>query len=112
MRTYSVGTFLLEKLGNMALWAEDEIGKENMPADIVCLVESLGSIEVTYLATILHENHTSLVHRDWTTVVKLLTDEPRVPEELVSVIHAIRSREQMHDKFWRYLCLFSETVAN
>lgn len=107
-----VGSFLLEKLGNMARWATDEIGKENMPADIVGLVDTLGSIEVTYLATILHENHTALVHSDWPTVVKLLTDEPRVPRELISVIHAIRSRETMHDKFWRYLCLFSETVSN
>jgi len=108
----SVGSFLLQKLGNMARWAEQEIGKENMPADLVALVDTLGSIEATYLATILHENHMALVHRDWFSLMKLLENEPRVPSELSLAVRAIQERETMHDKFWRYLCLFSDTVAN
>ena len=107
-----VGQFLKEKLGNMVRWVMQEVGKENLPTDIEELVDKLGSVEVTYLAEILHENRTTLVHRDWATVVKLIADEPHLPIELAYVIQTIRKRDDMQDKFWRYLLMFSDVVDN
>ena len=36
-------------------------------------------------------------------------ESPAMPS-FVAVCHAVRSREDMHDKFWRYLELFRDVV--
>ena len=57
-----VGEFLQQKLLNMSYWTVDSIGKENLPADVISIVKTLGSVEVTYLAQILLENHSMIIH--------------------------------------------------
>lgn len=42
----------------------------------------------------------------------LLNDKENLPAELVSVIDFVHGRPQLHDKFWRYLQLFSDTVSS
>jgi hypothetical protein len=107
-----VGQFLQDKLLNMAKWIVAEVGKENIPLDVEAVVGALSSIEVTYFAQTLHENKVSIVHRDWLKLIQLLIDEPRVPSSLMDIAQIVRSRVDMHDKFWRYLSLFVEVVDN
>ena len=33
----TIGDFLRHKMGNMARWVSDEVGKENLPVDVVGL---------------------------------------------------------------------------
>ena len=47
--------------------------------------------------------------RDWRGLVGAIERE-RLPMDLGLIVHAVRSREYMHDKFWRYLEMFSRAV--
>ena len=107
----TVGEFLKEKLVNMAVWIEGEIGKENLPVDVVQLSRDRRAVEVTILAEVLNANSTLVTHRDWSGLVRRLTEED-LPVDFAAVLHAVRAREELHDKFWRYMELFREVVQS
>jgi hypothetical protein len=109
----SVGSFLKEKLGNMAKWVTEEVGKENLSIDIEKFVCSRSELEVTFLAETLNGNATTIVHKDWCGLSKILTDD-KIPlhfqTQFSELLHAVRGREDLHDKFWRYMNLFKDVV--
>ena len=53
MTTHTVGTFLREKMNNMAKWVHDEVGKENLGVDLVDFVAKKTDSELVYLAGLL-----------------------------------------------------------
>ena len=105
-----LGAFLKEKLGNMARWVTGEVGKENLPVDIEQLINDRSVVEVTFLATVLDANSAKVAHRDWSGLVRVMQAED-LPVDFFAVVQAVRSRPELHDKFWRYLELFSNTVG-
>jgi len=100
------GTFIKQKLTNMAKWIEEEVGKENLPVDLVTGITERSELEVTVLCGALQSNTAVLIHRDWYGLNKLLAGTTGVPCELVDVLVLVQKREDLHDKFWRYLELF------
>lgn len=103
MSEQSVGSFIKEKLFNMAKWVEGEID-----VDLKQYVAARTETECTYLAGLLSTNSDKIVHRDWGGLARI----GDIPEELQGVFHRIRQREDMHDKFWRYLELFAKVISN
>jgi len=95
--SYTVASFLREKVGNMAAWLE----REGMPSRPLPHMPDIG---LTAFAQTLRETYAEAIEaRDFDAVGE-------IPEELVEVIKYVRERPALHDKFWRYLALFSDTV--
>ena len=103
------GAFLKTKLQNMARWVEFEIGRENLPADVIAGTDGRSELEVCMLAGALQANKDVTIHRDWVGMARLMR-EHSFPAEVQGVITAIRARDGMHDKFWRYVDLFVEVA--
>ena len=104
------GAYLKEKLSNMARWVVAEVGKENLPVDIVAGIDGRSELEVTMLAAVLQSNTNVSTLRNWDEIQQLVTTN-NLPSELGTVVALIRDKESMHDKFWRYIELFSEVAA-
>ena len=98
----TVGAFILNKLSNMAKWVDLEVGTEACQK----LVKGRTEMEATYMAEMLLSHSDEVGHRNWDDLVAL-TD---LPAEVLAIAEAVRAREDMHDKFWRYLELFVQTV--
>jgi|TARA_X000000368_G_scaffold418069_1_gene416404 hypothetical protein len=107
--TVELGVFLKQKFGNMARWVTGEVGKENLPVDLEHLINDRSVVEVTFLATVLDANSDKVAHRDWSGLVRMMQAED-LPVDFVTVVQAVRSRPELHDKFWRYLELFRDSV--
>ena len=62
---------------------------------------------------VLNANSEKINHRDWCGLVGMLDDDAiasDVAAQFTELIHVVRVREAMHDKFWRYLELFKGVV--
>tara|TARA_Y100000401_G_scaffold20822_1_gene13933 strand:- start:1174 stop:1527 length:354 start_codon:yes stop_codon:yes gene_type:complete len=109
----TVGDFLKTKLGNMARWVSDGVGKENLTIDPVAFVAERSALECVVLADAVASHKAVVMSRDWRGLAKLLKDEA-VPEEwavsFACLLHAVKAREDMHDKFWRYMELFRDVI--
>ena len=108
--TQTKGSFLLEKLTNMAKWVTQEVGKENLPVDIITGIAGRSALEVTALCGALEANADLATHRNWSGLVQLL-EANSASMELQEVIVAVQQRPTMHDKFWRYIDLFVTVVC-
>lgn len=104
------GAFLKQKLINMARWVTEELGQENLPADLIADITDRSELECTLIASQLQSNKSLATHRDWVRLGQSLGDE-RLPPWLQEVIVRVRKKETMHDKFWRYVELFIEVAA-
>lgn len=102
----TVGEFLREKLTNMACWITSELGETSV--DIKQYLAERTDTEIAYLVGILGSNSTMITHRDWSGLARVA----ELPLELLELFQSIRKRDDMHDKFWRYLALFSEVISN
>ncbi len=109
----TVGAFVKEKLGNMARWVTREVGKENLTVDLEQFARDRTEAEVTFLAEVLSSNSAKINHRDWCGLVGML-DDTAIPGDVAAqfqeLVQAVRAREELHDKFWRYLELFKSVV--
>ncbi len=103
------GDFLLEKLNNMAKWVVTEVGKENLPVDILAGIAGRSALEVTVLCSTLEANADLATHRNWSGLVQLMKMN-NAPFELQQVVVAVQQRPKMHDKFWRYIDLFVTVI--
>ena len=93
----TIGAFLQHKMTNMAVWLADSGGPAPMGA--------LTCVQATQFAEILRAEHADAIkERSFDTL--------NAPTELQEVIEFVQSREDLQDKFWRYLALFSDTVKN
>ena len=110
----TVGAFLKDKLRNLALWVTESIGKENISMDLELFVNRRSEVEITFFADILNSNSAKVVHRDWAGLVGILSTDATIPKEVadtfIQILQLVRQRQQMHDKFWRYMELFKDTV--
>jgi hypothetical protein len=88
----------------MTTWIESELGTQSV--DLKQYVAERTDTEIAYIVGILSTNSTQIAKRDWDG---LTVD---IPTELTSVFQRIRKREDMHDKFWRYLTLFVDVISN
>ena len=104
------GEFLKEKLGNMARWVAEEVGKENLPVDVIAGIAGRSELECCTLSGVLQANKDLATHQNWSGLVQLLSAEG-CPRELQEVVAIIQKRPAMHDKFWRYIGLFIEIAG-
>jgi hypothetical protein len=104
------GAFLKEKLQNLARWVIAEVGKENLPVDLIAGVDGRSELEAAYMASTLESNSVLVAHRDWRGLAQLFSNRTGKQEELQQVVTVIRQRPEMHDKFWRYMELFVEVA--
>lgn len=103
----TVGEFLREKMSNMGRWVNKELGNEiNM--DLEQYVAGRTETELAVIASLLSTNSTIIIHKDWSGLSRL----GEIPADLQTCFHCIRQREDMHDKFWRYLHLFRDVISN
>lgn len=103
----TVGQFLREKLTNMGMWVTSELGDQSS-VDIKQYIAERSDTEIAYVVGILRSNSNMITHRDWSG----LSRTADLPKELLDTFQAIRKREDMHDKFWRYLDLFVQVISN
>lgn len=99
----SVGEFLKEKMGNMSRWVEGELH-----VDLKQYVAARTERECTYIAGLLSTNSDKITLRDWSGLASV----GDLPQELQRVFLLIRQREDMHDKFWRYMDMFVQVISN
>ena len=104
------GAFLKQKLQNMARWVEQEVGKENLPADMVAGIASRSEMEATALSGTLHSNREQVAQRDWRDLLHSIADGNEIPASVLEVVKCIEQRRSMHEKFWRYMDLFVEVA--
>ncbi len=103
----TVGEFLREKLTNMASWVNSELGTQSSE-DLKQYVAERKETEIAFIAGLLSTNSNLIAHKDWSGLARL----GDIPAEMQEIFHAIRKRDDMHDKFWRYLHLFAEVISN
>lgn len=110
MEGQTIGQFLKQKLGNMAKWVNSEVGKENLPVDVIAGIAGRSELEATVLGNLLRSNKRMVDQRNWAGLSSLarMNNMP----ELEEVIVAINQRPTMHDKFWRYMDLFVEVMGS
>ena len=104
------GEFLQEKMHNMARWVTQEVGKENLSADIVAAMNGRTALEITMVCSVLEANKDLSTHRNWSGLVQLLSANS-APPELQEVVVAVQRQPKMHDKFWRYIDMFATVSA-
>jgi|MDSW01.1.fsa_nt_gb hypothetical protein len=105
------GAFLKEKVGNFGVWVQQGVGKENLPVDVSRALTGRSELEAVALAGALLSNADEVAHRDWGGLASALAAREGAPPWLGEVLSAVRSRQEMHEKFWRYLDLFVEVAA-
>ena len=109
MSEQTKGEFLQEKMLNMAKWVTLEVGKENLPADLIAGIDGRSVLEVTMVCGLIEANEDLTTLRNWSGLVLLMAAN-NVPTELQEVVALVRQKEAMHDKFWRYMRLFIDVV--
>lgn len=92
------------KMSNMARWVSQEIGKENLPVDIVADFDRQTAFDIAVIAANLVANRDLATRRDWSGLVQLI--ECIDVEPLDTIVIAVQCRPEMHDKFWRYIDSF------
>lgn len=110
MSEQTKGAFLQEKMGNMARWVDQEVGKENLSVDIITDINGRSALEVTVLAGALEANRDLVTHRNWSGLVQLMAAN-NASSGLQEVLVAVQRTPAMHDKFWRYFELFATVSA-
>ena len=114
--TQTVGAFLKAKLSNLAVWVIESLGKENINMDLEQFVNRRSEVEITFFADVLSSNSAKVVHRDWAGLVGILSTDATIPSDVsatfIDLLQLVRSRPELHDKFWRYMELFRDVVNN
>lgn len=106
MSNQTIGHFLREKLTNMGGWINEELGTQ--PVDLKQYVAERTETEIAYVVGLLSTNSNLITQRNWSGLAGLAD----LPAELQTVFSLIHQREEMHDKFWRYLELFVVVISN
>ena len=97
----TVAQYLRMKLENMKTWLAAEGCK--VPLTL------LQDVQIVALAQILFDDYSdAIARRDFTA---LLADEQNLPMVVLKAVLFVEQHEPLHDKFWRYLELFSKTVS-
>ena len=98
----TIGEFLECKVLNMKLWLV-EAGYQNS-IDVGVYSE----LQLTAMAQKLRGEHLDAIEsRDFEALIAPMD----LPAGMLAIVVFVRNRPELHDKFWRYLALFSDTVA-
>ena len=99
----SVGDVLREKMTNMEKWLRDE----QVPLRL--RVESLHTAQLVLFARAIptHNRSFAVLHED----AELLDAAEKADMGIRDTLNTLEKRAELHDKFWRYLELFSTLVA-
>jgi hypothetical protein len=97
MSKETVGSFLVTKLTNMAVWIHDETGDDQM----LRAVNLGGQTLATAFAVECVKRRDLVRGRDWSGL-----QNSDLPVSISAQIPRLIARPQLHDKFWRYLDLF------
>ena len=104
MTGMTIGAFLREKVTNMATW----LHAEGLPT--TGQLPALGDLALTTFAHTLRNDYGECIKaRNFTSLTE---DKENLPGDVVDLITFVRFRPALHDKFWRYLELFSEVVGS
>lgn len=110
---YTRGSFLKEKMQNLARWVSKEVGAQEFDVDLEHFARDRTAVELSYLAEILNDNKHIIHHHDWYGLGSLVHGS-EVPRNFAgvfsSILYHVQKREEMHDKWWRYLKLFTDVV--
>ena len=98
----TVSEFLREKMTNMAKWVEGELGHTEV--DLPLFVESRTNAELVFLAECIKEANPSTFEE--------IASIPNTPPAFKSLVGLVEKRSYMHEKFWRYVDLFVQTISN
>ena len=104
MSDLTVGAFLVIKMHNMHLWLHRE-GIKNI---LLSRENSIDEVRATMLASKLAQFRDDVSNRNW----KKLAEISELPTQLKLVLKEVEERSDLHDKFWRYLSLFVDTVSD
>lgn len=99
----TVGAFLKEKAENMKAWLHGEIPD-------LTPTPALTELTATTIATKLAAERQVIYNRDWGGLERMTNTT--LLSTLGCIIQEVRARPFLHDKFWRYLELFVETVKD
>ena len=99
---YTIASFLREKASNMATWLAEN--------GHVCSLPHVSDVAIVAMAQTLHDKYKATIEaRDFDA---LLAEKENLPTDVLCIVLFVQIREPLHDKFWRYLHLFSDTVSS
>jgi len=81
-------------------------------------VDTVGQDEVEYLAAMKSQGELADFDRyvNWAGLVGILSTDATIPSDVsatfIDLLQLVRSRPELHDKFWRYMELFRDVVNN
>lgn len=97
----NTGQFMREKVTNMHNWLAAEGLQMHTP--------QVADVALVAMAQVLHDEFEEVIaSRCFKT---LCENRENIPPDLYFAIQFVQNRPALHDKFWRYLALFSEVVA-
>ena len=96
----TVAEFLRVKFNNMKMWLQAEgLGAQHA---------ELHDLQIVALAQILHDDYAEAIESR--SFAQLLEDKENLPRDVLTIVQHVEEHPLLHDKFWRYLKLFSDTV--
>ena len=99
----SVGAFLISKLQNMERWLKEN----DCPVDMHAA--AMPVTQVVAFAQELRATHGDAVKdRSFDAIL----EDTTLPGEILMTLAFVKNRPELHDKFWRYMALFSDTVSS
>ena len=81
----------------MARWVEQEVGKENLPADLVAGIASRSELEASALSGALLSNREQVAQRDWRGLLHSIADANEIPASVLDgggQVHRVNSVSQ------------------
>ena len=106
MSTKTIGAFLCEKVANMSKWLQSE------GIEATHLLATVHDVQAVALAQILHEHYSEAIKtRSFAALCMETSNGDKVPCNVLRVVQEVQEAPALHDKFWRYLTLFSDTVS-
>ena len=97
----SIGEYLMQKVDNMVDWLEDNA------LDVPYEASRIPQVFIVRMAEELAAHRDIVEARDF----KGLMDMQDLPAQIKDLTVQVQGREELHDKFWRYLSLFIELVS-
>ena len=98
----TIGSFLSEKAYNMSAWLRSEGLATTGLTD-------LQEVQMVALAQMLRDQFADAI--ETRSFEPFFADKENMPLDVLKVVEHVQKHTHMHDKFWRYLKLFSDTVG-
>tara|TARA_B100001996_G_scaffold59641_1_gene42493 strand:- start:246 stop:578 length:333 start_codon:yes stop_codon:yes gene_type:complete len=102
MTTVRLGDFLQEKALNMRKWLREQLDEPQL----LEVMDTMLKNDFVVLGDECLEHKTSICRRDFRELMQAVQNTP-----LFEIAQRVRAREELHDKFWRYMELFVDVTA-